>query len=47
MLKDSLGLYNEAQKESKNNEEMMDYTQRLNRHISDRIKCFNHLKNRI
>jgi hypothetical protein len=47
MLKDSLSLYNEAQKESKNNEEMMDYTERLARHISERMKCFGELKNRI
>jgi hypothetical protein len=26
---------------------MMDYTERLNKHISDRIKCFNDLKFRI
>ena len=34
MLKDSLNLYNEVQKQSKNNEEMMDYTERLNKHLS-------------
>ena len=34
MLKDSLNLYNEVQKQSKNNEEMMDYTERLNKHLN-------------
>lgn len=47
MLKDSLNLYNEVQRESKNNEEMMEYTDRLNKHLMERVKCFSTLKNRI
>ena len=47
MLKDSLNLYNEVQRESKNNEEMMEYTERLNKHITERVRCFNGLKARI
>lgn len=47
MLKDSLSLYNEVQRDSKNNEEMMDYTHRLSRHLGERMKCFQELKARI
>lgn len=47
MLKDSLNLYNEVQRESKNNEEMMEYTGRLSKHITERVRCFNGLKSRI
>ena len=36
-LTQSLKLYNEAQKEAKNNKEMMDYTKRLHAHLSNQV----------
>lgn len=47
MLKDSLNLYNEVQKQSKNNEEMMDYTERLHKHLNQRVKSIGLLKQKI
>lgn len=46
-LQESFSLYNESQKQSKNNQEMMEYTSRVHSHLSTRIRSLVELQTKI
>lgn len=44
---ESWDLYQEAQRETKNNQEMFEYTTRLNQHFSQRMRAFRQISRKI